>query len=189
MPSLYWSSSWLELHVPPLQLRLAILISSLLILMFPCLSKPSPEAQESSLNLPGQLSQIAYPGLCKPYPNALPGHLTRVLPESYPSTLPNYVLLTRPYPIALPGRVTPYWFCPRSFTWADNLPPLSLVDLTISLLAKFGLHLTQPTSRFYLYQPLTRLDFPTDNPFFAISDCDFTSSLLASYLNLGLFGR
>jgi hypothetical protein len=30
-------------------------------LMFPCLSKPSPKAQESSLNLPGQLTQIAYP--------------------------------------------------------------------------------------------------------------------------------
>jgi hypothetical protein len=32
------------------------------------------------------------------------------------------------------------------------------------------------------------LVFSADNPFFALSNCDFTSSLSASYLNLGLFG-
>jgi hypothetical protein len=134
--------------VPPLQLGLIILISSLtqtlLISIFLCLSKPSPKAQESFLNLPGQLTQIAYP-------IGLPG-ITRALPER--------VLLTRPYPIALPGRVTPYRLCPRSFTRADNLPLLSLVDLTLSLSAKFGLHLTRLTTRFYLYQPLTQFGFP-----------------------------
>jgi hypothetical protein len=143
------------------------LISSLtwtLILTFPCLSKPSPEAQESSLNLPGQLTRSAYPGLPEPYPNALPGHLTWVLPEClpepYPSTLPDRVLLTWSYMTALLDRVTPYRLCPRSFTRADNLPLLSLVDATLSLSTKFDLHLTQLTTRFYLYRLLTRLAFP-----------------------------
>jgi hypothetical protein len=140
------------------------LTQTLLILIFPCLSKPSPEAQESSLNLPRQLTQIAYLGLPEPYPNALPGHLTQILPEclpeSYLSTLPDRVLLTRPYPISLPSRVTPYRLCPRSFTQAGNLPSLSLVEPTLSMSTKFGLHITRQTTRIYLYRPLTRFGFP-----------------------------
>jgi hypothetical protein len=90
------------MHVPPLQLRLILLISSLtqtlLILMFLCLGKNSPEAQESSLNLSGQLTQIAYQVGLPRITRAIPEHPTRVLLEPYPSTLPDRVLLTRlPY--------------------------------------------------------------------------------------------
>jgi hypothetical protein len=135
--------------------------------MFLYLSKSSLEAQESSLNLPRQLTQIAYPISLLRITLALPERLTQALPkclpEPYLSTLPDHVLLTQPYPIALPDRVTPYQLCPRSFTQAGNLPSLSLVDPTLSLSAQFGLRLTRPTTCFTLlivtslppYQPLT----------------------------------
>jgi hypothetical protein len=69
--------------------------------MFPCLSKPSPKAQESSLNFSGELTPIAYPIGLPEITRALPERLTRVLPECLPkpylSSLPDQVLLTQPY--------------------------------------------------------------------------------------------
>jgi hypothetical protein len=106
LTSLSWSFSWLGLHVPPLQLGLAILVSSLtwplLILMFPCLSKPSPKAQESSLNLPGLLTQIAYPINLPRITWALPERLTR---PPYPGSTR---VLTRALPKHLTRLCTPY---------------------------------------------------------------------------------
>jgi hypothetical protein len=115
-------------------------------------------------SLPESLPGTLLEPLPESYPSVLPGALLESLPELYPSVLPGALPehLTRsctPHP-ALPGRVTPYQLCPRSFIRANNLPSLSLVDPTLSLSAKFGLHLTQPTTRFYLYRPLTRLGFP-----------------------------
>jgi hypothetical protein len=88
-----------------------------------------------------------YPKL---YSSSYPSRTRACYLEFYPSTIPDCVLLTQTYPIALPGLVTPYRLCPRSFTRADNLPSLSLVDPTLSLSAKFGLHLTRSTTHFYL---------------------------------------
>jgi hypothetical protein len=141
---------------------------TLLILTFPCLSEPSTKAKESCLNLPRQLTQIDYPiGLPRitralpecltrpPYPDS-----TRVLIRALPKQLTRSCTPYPALPIALPGRVTPYQLCPRSFTRDSNLPSLSLVDPTLSLSAKFGLHFTRPTTCFYLYRPLTQFGFP-----------------------------
>jgi hypothetical protein len=101
--------------------------------------------------LPDRLTRD-YPSLTRPHYLGSTGVLTRALPEH----------LTRsrtPYP-ALPDWVTPYRLCPRSFTRTNNLSSLSLVDPSFSLSARFGLHLTRPTTHFYPYRPLTRLSFP-----------------------------
>jgi hypothetical protein len=87
-------------------------------------------------------TRACYPKL---YPSRYLSRTRACYPELYPSR----------YLIALPGRVTPYRLCPRTFTQAGNLPPWSLVDPTLSLSAKFGLHLTRPTTHFSLYRRLT----------------------------------
>jgi hypothetical protein len=59
---------------------------------------------------------------------------------------------------------------------------LSLADPTLSLSAKSGLHLTLTDKPFFTFtDPLPDLAYLAGNPFFALSDCDFTSSLLTSY--------
>jgi hypothetical protein len=90
--------------------------------MFLCLSKPSPEAQESSLNLPGQLTQIVYP-------IGLPG-ITQALPKCL--TQPPYPGSTQVLTQALPGHLTqsctPYPALPDCLNRSSNfLPALSKV--------------------------------------------------------------
>jgi hypothetical protein len=78
--------------------------------MFPCLSKPSPEAQESSLNLPKQLTQIAYPIGLPGITQALPEHLTR------PPYLSSTRVLTRALPEHHTQSCTPYPALPDCLT-------------------------------------------------------------------------
>jgi hypothetical protein len=59
---------------------------------------------------------------------------------------------------------------------------LGLADPTLSLSAKSSLHHTRPMTHFTFTSLLPDLAYLDDNPFFALSDCDFTSSLLNSYL-------
>jgi hypothetical protein len=71
-----------------------------------------------------------------PCPATLPGFY----PSAYSSLtrVPYLILYSLPDLTRLPCR---HW--PRSFTRADNLPPLSLIDPTLSFSSKFGLHLWQ----------------------------------------------
>jgi hypothetical protein len=93
-----------------------------LILTFPCLCKPSPEAQESSLNLPGQLTHIAYPIDLPRIIRALPKCLTH---PPYPDST---WVLTRALREHLTRSCTPFPALPDCLARLGNsLPALSKV--------------------------------------------------------------
>jgi hypothetical protein len=90
--------------------------------MFPCLSKPSSEAQESSLNLLGQLTQTVYPIGLPGITQALPKRLTQ---PPYPGSTR---VLTQALPEHLTQSCTPYPALPDCLNWSGNsLPALSKV--------------------------------------------------------------
>jgi hypothetical protein len=110
--------------------------------------------------------------------------ISSAYPMPFPTTFafPNWVTLNWPYPKELPGRVTPYRQCPGTFYSSRYLANAKSCWPNSLLVGQIWFTPYPVDNPFFTFtSPLPDLAYLAGNPFFALSECDFTSSLSASY--------